>query len=90
MYPFVLSNTKEAHVIIPRLHSFDLQLFPSKLTSVSPTNSSLIESSSAANVSTRLFVSASVIIALRKHAYSNTLKILPPKNGNFSDKQEYR
>ena len=23
--------------------------------------------------------------ALRKHAYSNTLKILPPKNGNFSD-----
>ena len=23
---------------------------------------------------------------LRKHAYSNTLKILPPKNGNFSDK----
>ena len=25
--------------------------------------------------------------ALRKHAYSNTLKILPPKNGNFSDKK---
>ena len=25
-------------------------------------------------------------IALRKHAYSNTLKILPRKNGNFSDK----
>ena len=24
---------------------------------------------------------------LRKHAYSNTLKILPPKNGNFSDKK---
>ena len=24
--------------------------------------------------------------ALRKHAYSNTLKILPPKNDNFSDK----
>ena len=23
---------------------------------------------------------------LRKHAYSNTLKILPPKNGNFSHK----
>ena len=23
---------------------------------------------------------------LQKHAYSNTLKILPPKNGNFSDK----
>ena len=23
--------------------------------------------------------------SLRKHAYSNTLKILPPKNGNFSD-----
>ena len=25
--------------------------------------------------------------ALRKHAYSNTLKILPPKNGNFPDKK---
>ena len=24
---------------------------------------------------------------LRKHAYSNTLKILLPKNGNFSDKK---
>ena len=24
---------------------------------------------------------------LRKHAYSNILKILPPKNGNFSDKK---
>ena len=24
--------------------------------------------------------------SLRKHAYSNILKILPPKNGNFSDK----
>ena len=24
---------------------------------------------------------------LRKHAYSNILKILPPKNGNFSDKE---
>ena len=24
---------------------------------------------------------------LRKHAYSNTLKILPSKNGNFSDKK---
>ena len=24
--------------------------------------------------------------ALRKHAYSNTTKILPPKNDNFSDK----
>ena len=24
---------------------------------------------------------------LRKHAYSNTLKILPPKNDNFSDKK---
>ena len=26
------------------------------------------------------------VTPLRKHAYSNTLKILPPKNGNFSDK----
>ena len=26
-------------------------------------------------------------LALRKHAYSNTLKILPPKNGNFSHKK---
>ena len=26
-------------------------------------------------------------LPLRKHAYSNTLKILPPKNGNFSDKK---
>ena len=25
-------------------------------------------------------------ILLRKHAYSNTLKILPPKNDKFSDK----
>ena len=25
-------------------------------------------------------------MALRKHAYSNTLKILPPKNDNFSEK----
>ena len=25
--------------------------------------------------------------SLRKHAYSNTLKILPPKNDNFSDKK---
>ena len=25
--------------------------------------------------------------ALRKHAYSNILKILPSKNGNFSDKK---
>ena len=25
--------------------------------------------------------------ALRKHAYPNTLKILPPKNGNFSHKK---
>ena len=25
--------------------------------------------------------------SLRKHAYSNTLKILPPKNGNFSQKK---
>ena len=24
---------------------------------------------------------------LRKHAYSNILKLLPPKNGNFSDKK---
>ena len=24
---------------------------------------------------------------LRKHAYSNTLKILPPKNGSFSEKK---
>ena len=24
---------------------------------------------------------------LRKHAYSNILKILPSKNGNFSDKK---
>ena len=24
---------------------------------------------------------------LRKHAYSSTLKILPPKNGNFSEKK---
>ena len=28
-----------------------------------------------------------VSISLRKHAYSNTLKILPPKHGNFSDKK---
>ena len=27
------------------------------------------------------------VSTLRKHAYSNTLKILPPKNGNFSDKK---
>ena len=27
------------------------------------------------------------IDSLRKHAYSNTLKILPPKNDNFSDKK---
>ena len=27
------------------------------------------------------------VITLRKHAYSNILKILPPKNGNFSDKK---
>ena len=27
------------------------------------------------------------IISLRKHAYSNILKILPPKNENFSDKK---
>ena len=26
------------------------------------------------------------LYTLRKHAYSKTLKILPPKNGNFSDK----
>ena len=26
--------------------------------------------------------------SLRKHAYSNTLKILPPKNGNFSHKKK--
>ena len=26
-------------------------------------------------------------IALRKHAYSNTLKILPPKNENFQIKK---
>ena len=26
-------------------------------------------------------------VTLRKHAYSNILKILPPKNGNFSDKK---
>ena len=26
---------------------------------------------------------------LRKHAYWNILKILPPKNGNFSDKKCY-
>ena len=25
---------------------------------------------------------------LQKHAYSNTLKILPPKKGNFSDKKK--
>ena len=28
----------------------------------------------------------SQVSSLRKHAYSNTLKILPPKNDNFSDK----
>ena len=28
-----------------------------------------------------------VHFTLRKHAYSNTLKILPRKNGNFSDKK---
>ena len=28
-----------------------------------------------------------MIISLWKHAYSNTLKILSPKNGNFSDKK---
>ena len=27
-----------------------------------------------------------IAISLRKHAYSNTLKILPPKNGNFQIK----
>ena len=27
------------------------------------------------------------MLSLRKHAYSNILKILPPKNGNFSDKK---
>ena len=27
------------------------------------------------------------VASLRKHAYSNTLKILPPKNSNFSDKK---
>ena len=27
--------------------------------------------------------------ALRKHAYSNILKILPPKNWKFSDKNSY-
>ena len=26
-------------------------------------------------------------LSLQKHAYSNILKILPPKNGNFSDKK---
>ena len=36
------------------------------------------------------FVFASVFLekkTLRKHAYSNTLKILSPKNGNFSHKK---
>ena len=28
-----------------------------------------------------------MVLALRKHAYSNILKILPPENGNFSDKK---
>ena len=28
-------------------------------------------------------------ITLRKHAYSNTLKIVPPKDGNFSDKNSH-
>ena len=28
----------------------------------------------------------SILAPLRKHAYSNTLKILPPKNDNFSEK----
>ena len=33
------------------------------------------------------FFRFSPTLAFRKHAYSNTLKILPPKNGNFSDKK---
>ena len=33
----------------------------------------------------KLFLS--FFITLRKHSYSNTLKILPPKNDNFSDKK---
>ena len=29
------------------------------------------------------------ILTLRKHAYSNTLKLLPPKNENFQIKNSY-
>ena len=34
----------------------------------------------------RLFFCSSSLLALRKHAYSNILKILPPKNENFQKK----
>ena len=33
------------------------------------------------------FLTLWLICTLRKHAYSNILKILPSKNGNFSDKK---
>ena len=32
---------------------------------------------------------AKFVNSLRKHAYSNTLKILPPKNENFQVKKSY-
>ena len=34
-----------------------------------------------------VYVLNDTFLALRKHAYSNTLKILPPKNENFQIKK---
>ena len=35
----------------------------------------------------RLRATVALVVTLRKQAYSNALKILPPKNDNFSDKK---